>query len=75
MPPIFDEVDIMSGSRPARDMSWRSTTTPRNQLTAAIPNASKKRTIATIHATGLRTTGPHPLSSRALVTPSTFDTS
>lgn len=48
----------MSESSPARDMSWRSTTTPRNQLRSAIPIASTKSTIAATHATGLRTTGP-----------------
>lgn len=58
MPPIFDDVAIMSESRPARDMSCRSTTIPRNQFSAAMPNASTKSTTATTHATGLRTTGP-----------------
>ena len=36
MPPIFEDADIMSGSRPASDMSCRSTTTPRNQFSAAV---------------------------------------
>ena len=49
-------------------MSCRSTTIPRNQLTSAMPIASTKSTTAVTHATGLRTTGPHPLPTfRALV--------
>lgn len=48
------------GSSPARDMSWRSTTSPRNQLSRAIPIASAKSTIAATHATGLRATGTPP---------------
>ena len=35
-----------------------------SQFSIATPRASAKRTTATTHATGLRITGPHPLSSR-----------
>ncbi|GAA3495565.1 hypothetical protein GCM10019016_026650 [Streptomyces prasinosporus] len=41
-------------------MSCRSTTTPRNQFSAATPSASANSTSATTHATGLRTTDPPP---------------